>query len=522
MKRTSLIKRLGCVALCLTMLFSATGTAACKPSAPNNETTIQLSYWNSGFGTKWLDNLIEKFESAYPEYDVYLEPTPTQDYFSMTIEYDKDTTVDLYLTGALSGNYSEYLEPMDEVLNYTHEGESKSIAEKMDQSVYQALKAQDGNLYAVSYGGGLLSLAYDISVIDGVKYQVPRTTDELVELVIKLEADYRGVKKPFITFQGGGYWMYVYKTWLVQYKGMDFYYNDLLKLETDDGKPDKDMLLDKEKTTGRYQVLELLAKLFNAKYVTEDSGSGQFTAQQTKFLNGRAVMMPNGTWLYNEMSKSKTFDPDNANFGIMKMPVLSAIIDNLPSIEDDLELSDLIAEIDKAGADVNAVPLKTAKYDVSKEDMERVYEARNIIASTVDENSCMIPVYSNAKTAAKEFLKFMYKDQMIKEYSSIIHSLFPATLDSGEIDTSTWNGWEKDVHEIQSVCSFLPKMETTSKVLSAAGLYANAGTNSSLMNAYARFAAQENAWTAKKYWEKMQEIYEENWKSYLAIAGVRE
>ena len=153
MKRTSLIKRLGCVALCLTMLFSATGTAACQKEAPNNETTIQLSYWNSGFGTKWLDNLIEKFELAYPEYDVYLEPTPAQSYFDTTIEYANDTTVDLYMTGALSGNYSEYLEPMDDVLNFTHEGESKTIAEKMDSSVYQAIKAQDGKLYAVSYAG---------------------------------------------------------------------------------------------------------------------------------------------------------------------------------------------------------------------------------------------------------------------------------------------------------------------------------------------------------------------------------
>lgn len=521
MKRTSLIKRLGCVALCLTMLFSATGTAACQKEAPNNETTIQLSYWNSGFGTKWLDNLIEKFELAYPEYDVYLEPTPAQTYFDTTIEYANDTTVDLFMTGALSGNYSEYLEPMDDVLNFTHEGESKTIAEKMDSSVYQAIKAQDGKLYAVSYAGGLLSLAYDKSVIDGVKYQVPRTTDELVELVIKLESDYRGRKKPFITFTGGGYWSYVYKAWLVQYNGMDFYYNDLLKLETELGQPDKDMLLDQEKTTGRFQVLSLLEKLFNAKYVTEDSANGQFSAQQTKFLNGRAVMMPNGTWLYNEMSKSKTFNPDEAQFGIMKMPVISAIIDNLSTVEDDLELSDLIVEIDKAGADVNAVPLKTANYDVSKADMERVYEARNIITSTVDENSCMIPVYSNAKTAAKEFLKFMYKDQMIKEYSGILRCLFPASLDSGEIDVSTWNGWEKDVYEMQSVCSFLPKAESASKVLSAAGLYAQGGTNAATMNPYSRFSAQENPWTAQKYWEKMQEIYEENWKSYLSIAGIK-
>ena len=520
MKKSSLLKRIGCLVLCVTVLLSALGTTACTPAVPNNETTIQLSYWNSGFGSAWLDNLIKKFEAAYPEYDVYLEPTANQSYFDTTIEYANDTTVDLFITGALSGNYSKYLEPMDDVLNFKHQGESKTIAEKMSPSVYKAMQAADGKLYGVSYGGGLLSLAYDKTVIDGTKYEIPRTTDELVELVIKLEADYRGVKKPFITFADGGYWRYVFKAWLVQYNGMDYYYNDFLKLETDGGEPDKDMLVDQNKETGRFRLLQLLEKIFNAKYVTEDSASGQFSAQQTKFLNGRAVMMPNGTWLYNEMKKTPGFDADNAKFGFMKMPVLSAIIDNLEEVEDDIELSDLIAEIDKAGGDVTAVPTKTAKYDVSENDVKRVYEARNLITSNLDECSCMIPVYSNAKEAAKTFLKFMYKDQMIKEYSDIIHMLFPASLDSGSIDTSAWNGWEKDVYNIQTICSFLPKAETSSKVLSSAGMYAD-GLANATMNPYRRFSAQENPWTAQKYWEKMQEIYNENWQTYLQLAGLR-
>lgn len=520
MKRRSLIKRICCLTLALMTAFSTATLFGCvKDEVENNETTIQINYWNAGFGIAWINNLIEKFETAYPEYDVYLEQTANQNYFDTTIEFENDTTIDLYITGAISSNYSQYLEPLDDIYEYKHDGESKTIGEKMVPSIAQALKGQDGKSYALSYGGGLLSIAYDKAVIDGVNHEVPRTTDELISLVAELEAKYKGEKKPFITFEAGGYWRYVYKTWLVQYNGMDYYYNDLLKLEDAEGKPNKAMLLDEEKETGRYQLLKVLEKLFKADYVTADSAAGKFSPQQTKFLSGNAVMMPNGTWLYNEMKKTPGFNANNAQFAFMKMPVISAIIDNLSDVEDDTELSELIKAVDAAGADITAVPTEIAgKYSVSQETVNRVYEARNIIASNLDEGSCMIPKYSNAKDAAKTFLKFMYKDQMIKEYCDIVHMLFPANLSEGEIDTSDWSMWDKSVYEIQTTCSYLPQNQAMSRVLSAAGLFAESNAT---MQPYSRFSDQANPWTADKYWEQMTKIYNENWDSYLAIAGIK-
>lgn len=512
------IKRIACLLLSVITVFSTSILVGCEEEPENNETTIQISYWNAGFGIGWLNNVKEKFEKTYPEYSVYIEQTANQNYFDTTIEFSNDTTIDLYITGAIASDYSQYLEPLDDVYSYKHDGESKTIEEKMVPSVAQSLKSADGKYYAVSYGGGLLSIAYDKSVIDGVKYEVPRTTDELISLVTELEADYRGEKKPFITFEDGGYWRYVYKTWLVQYNGMDYYYNDLLKLENSDGKPNKEMLIDDGKETGRYQLLKVLEKLFKANYVTADSAAGKFSTQQTKFLNGNAVMMPTGTWLYNEMKKTPGFDADNTQFGFMKMPVISAIADNLEDIDDDAELSELVKAIDAAGGDVSAVPTEIdGKYSVSQETVERVYEARNIIASNLDEGSCMIPNYSNAKEAAKTFLKFMYSDQMIKEYCDIVHMLFPANLSEGKIDISDWSLWEKSVYDIQTTCNYLPQNQSMSRVLSVAGIFAESNAS---MSPYRRFSDQADPWTADRYWEQMKKIYNENWDSYLALAGI--
>lgn len=519
MKSRNLFKRICCLVLSVLTAFSAISLIGCADEeAENNATTIQINYWNAGFGITWLNNLVEKFEAEYPEYDVYLEQTANQNYFDTTIPFKDDTTIDLYITGTTASNYSEYLEPLDDIYSYKHDGESKTIGEKIIPSVAQALKGTDGKYYSMSYGGGLLSIAYDKSVIDGEKYEVPRTTDELISLVTELEAEYRGEKKPFITFEDGGYWRYVYKAWLVQYKGIDYYYNDLLQLKDAEGNPDKSLLLDEEKQTGRYQLLKVLEKLFKADYVTADSAAGKFTPQQTKFLNGNAIMMPNGTWLYNEMKKTPGFDANNAQFAFMKMPVISAIADNLEDIEDDTELSELVKAVDAAGGDVSAVPTEIeGKYSVSEATVKRVYEARNLIASNLDEGSCMIPNYSNAKEAAKTFLKFMHKDQMIKEYCDIVHMLFPANLSEGEIDTSSWNMWEKSVYEIQTTCNYLPQQNSMSRVLSAAGLFAESNAT---MSPYKRFSDQVNPWTADKYWEQMTKIYNENWDSYLALAGI--
>ena len=36
----------------------------------NSATDIEISYWNSGLGTEWLDAVIEAFNKEYPEYNV--------------------------------------------------------------------------------------------------------------------------------------------------------------------------------------------------------------------------------------------------------------------------------------------------------------------------------------------------------------------------------------------------------------------------------------------------------------------
>lgn len=503
-------KRLGYVALAgmLTMGSVATLASCGKKEVPNDPSTIQLSYWKSGLGVEWLNQLIEKFEAKYPEYSVYLEPTSGSEIFTNTIELTDENTIDLYMTTLATEQYNQYYEPLNDVLNYQWAGEDKAIKDKIEPTVLKAISASDGNNYALSYGGGMCSIAYNANIIDGENYKVPNTTDELYTLVLRLEED--GIE-PFISFEGGGYWFTIDKVWLAQYRGLDYYYNTLLQLDEGDGKPSKALLLDEEKTTGRYQVLKLTEKLYADQYVLPGSSSGKFTAQQTKFLSGQAAMMPNGTWLYNEMKNSLE---GGFNYGLMKVPVLSAIIETLESVKTDRALSALITAID-AVSDKAQVPLTGSGYNATQNDVDRVWEARHMIFSCLDEHSAIIPKYSNAKEAAKTFLKFMYSDAMIHQYSDVTHLYFPAEPTDKAISLDSWNLWEKDVYNLQRGAVQLTKYAASSPVLKQAGLYAGLD-----MDVYFSARNAKDRLTADQFWAKMNEIYNENWDKYLYLAGM--
>ena len=477
-----------------------------KNQAPDNEASIQLSYWKSGLGMAWLENLAAKFEEKYPQYKVYIEETSSVDIFTNTIQLTTDNTIDLYMTTLASSKYNQYFEPISDVLDYQWESEDKTIREKVDPTILKALEAGRDTNYALSYGGGSCSIAYNRKVIDGTKYKVPNTTDELYDLVLKLKTD--GLT-PFITFEYGGYWFTIQKTWLAQYGGLEYYYETVLKMTNEDGTPNKDLFIDVDKKTGRYQVLQVMEKMMADEYMLTGSSGAKFTAQQTKFIGGKAVMMPNGTWLYNEMENS--LNSNDFSIGFMKTPVISAITETLEQVKDDRALSALVAAVDAAET-VEDVPLTGNGYSATQYDVDRVWEARHMMFSCIDEQTCVIPNYSNAKVAAKEFLKFMYSDQMIHEYSDIVHMWFPATPTDKPVDTSSWNDWEKDVYKIQKSAIQLTKYVVQSPMVQQCGLF---------IDPWAYFSARnvKDRLTADQLWAKMQENYEENWERNLYLAG---
>ncbi len=511
-------KKLLAVGVAGSLLFgSSFAMAGCgkKEKASDNATTIEISYWKSGLGIDWLNNLVKKFEATHPEYDVFLDSSSSADLFLSTIELGaQDNTIDLYFTTLNTSQYNKYLEPLNTVLDYQWESESKVIKDKINPAILNLLKHDASNTYTLSYGGGLLSLAYNNQIIDGENYMVPVTTDELKDVAAMIHSDSGSTTYPFITFKDGGYWSWVYEAWLMQYRGLDWYQNTLMTLDGSEygfaDKNSKEFLMDDAKVTGRYQLLELLQTLLQYNYNYPGSASADFTPQQTLFIkNKAAAFMPNGTWLANEMKGSKEA-PSNISF--MRLPVFSAIIENLDTIDTDSELAALVRTTDEYDS-VEQVPLIGDGYDVSEADRQAVWEARRLIVSVLDEHSAMIPNYATAKEGAKEFLKFMYSDQMIREYVDILHMPFPADPSDGAINQDGWSAWDKNVMHIYRTSTLLPKTYEPCPLLKHAGLF-----NGVFM--YHEFSRYQSPLTAAQAWDRMRNNYEENWEQYMYLAGL--
>lgn len=418
----------GCFTGCGKQSSTGGGTSA---------TDIEISYWNAGLGTDWLDKMIEGFEAKHPEYNVFYNETASFTAASAAYGLEDTDTVDLYL--ALKQYDTRYMEPLDDVLNATVDGETKTIKEKFDPS-YLELEELDGHYYNLTYGGGLVGIVYNKVLFEeaGIK-QLPRTTDELA-LVSGTLTDNK--IKSFCHFKISGYWHYLSEIWFSQYNGLDFY------VDTFYGNPTKELMTTKD---GRYEALKVYEKLITPETVLQGSNSESHVSMQTKFLEGECAMMVNGSWLANEMKNTGKID----DFAMMKMPVISSITDKLTTVKGESQLRKLITAIDNVTDGIETIDTYKSgdNYtvdgkEISAADWDYVYSARNTMAANYAGEGAYIPTYSNAKEGAKEFLKYIYSDEGYTAYADILHLTMPLTLCEGEISTEKWNAFEKNQAEL--------------------------------------------------------------------------
>lgn len=402
-----------------------------KDSKKGESTTdIQISYWRAGLDNLWLNAVIDGFHDKHPEYHVYYNETADLTASKAAYGMADVDTVDLYMT--TSDYDTSYLEPLNDVLETTIEGESKSIKEKFSSSYLALEEFSDGNYYNLTFGGGLVGFVYNSELFEqaGID-QLPRTTDELALVCANL-ADQNIV--PLCHFQNGGYYWQMNELWYAQYEGIDAYYDFYEN-------PSKEKMLKKD---GRYEVLKVNEKILTPEYVMPGSNAENHITIQTKFLSGRAAMMVNGSWLSSEMLNSDKIN----NFAMMRTPVISSITDKLATVKNDQELRKLIDAIDSVLDEVK----KEEDYKdgenyivngkaITAEDWTYVKKARSMMFENYSEQSCFIPKYSNAKEGAKEFLRYLYSDEGYRIYMETINLKMPLSLSEGNADTSKWNSF---------------------------------------------------------------------------------
>lgn len=447
MKKFKRVKAILAVVLIGAMVATCFAGCGSKESSKGggSKTDIEISYWKSGLGSDWLDAVIAAFEEKYPEYNVTYNATADADASIAPYGLSDVDTVDLYI--ALKLYDTDYMEPLDDILNSTVEGESKTIGEKFDSNYLLFEESNDGNHYTLTFGGGIMGIVYNKKMFKeaGID-QLPRTTDELASVC---DTFYSKKIAPFCHFQSGEYWKWMSEVFFAQYSGLDYYLNTFYANVDENGTSPSKALFKNE--DGRYETLKAYEKFITPDYVLEGSNSAEHVTMQTKFISGAAAMMVNGSWLANEMASAGSVE----DFEMMLTPVISSITKQLDTVKKDSDLRKLISAIDSVvsgkkdiseyqdGENYNVDGLS-----VSASDWECVRKARYTMAANYAGQSAFIPNYSNAKEGAKEFLKFLYSDEGIKAYSDTLHLVMPINLDEGEIDTGTWSSFEKNQYDL--------------------------------------------------------------------------
>ena len=90
----------------------------------NGGKEVEITYWNAGLGTEWLDKLCNAFNES--QSDWYVTYTAIADSAAIEAKLgqtDLDET-DLYIGS--STKKTEYLEPLDELLDETAKGDKKT------------------------------------------------------------------------------------------------------------------------------------------------------------------------------------------------------------------------------------------------------------------------------------------------------------------------------------------------------------------------------------------------------------
>lgn len=500
------------LAVVLTGILVATSLVGCggkgkkQSNGGNGAQDIEISYWQAGFDIEWLDSIVKAFNEKYPEYNAYYNASASTATVRAAFRLEDTDTVDLYM---VTKEYNiEYLEPLNDVLDTTIEGESKSIKEKFDP-VYLAGEEKDGNYYNLTYGGGMYGFVYNKKIFEeaGIK-QTPRTSDELAVVCSTLSD--KGIT-PLSHFATEGYYDRLEEVWYAQHDGADYYY-DIYE------NPTKEKLLTKD---GRYAVLKAQEKINTPKNVLAGSNSETHIAMQTKFLEGESAMMYSGSWLSSEMGNT-----DKVNdFAMMKTPVISGITSKLTTVKNDSQLRKLVTAIDNVTDGIE--PEETYKdgenykvddLTISKEDWLHVKSARNSVGGSYHDSCLWIPKYSNAKEGAKEFLRFLYSDEGYKIYLDALHLKMPLELSSGEIDTSKWNMFEQNQAELFDCTENFIEEQTMNKN----ELYLSGGADIYAKKKYVNKMCTKNEAdreSADEVWDyivkTIEEKYEKTWMSNI-------
>ena len=387
---------------------------------PEGATVIYMSIWDSGYGVKWMEDIIKAYNAKETGVYVKMDPTALRDKAILPVmaksDYDivvadNSGVVKESIYPNIIGYDSTYVEITD-VMQSKYGTEDVTLEEKMLDDVKNFAKVNNKYYFMplmVNYWG----MTYNADILKN--YYLPRTSYEFEKLCKELPSSI----KPIIFSGDTDYWDPVLWTWWAQYAGYDEY-KAFWNAEDVTGKKTADIFASK----ARLRALETTERMLRPSngYCDSDSTGLEYMQAQIKYLSGGYAFMANGGWLEAEMREIFA-GQQHATIDYLETPVISAIVEKLSFYTDtgvdfysldatkmaqyDAKLCEIVSYVD--GGQTGTKPS-----GVTEGDIAIVKGARDIFYLDGVSFAAMIPCYAEHVTEAKDFLKFLYSNEAAK------------------------------------------------------------------------------------------------------------
>lgn len=541
------MKKLISVLLTVAILLSLGLTmAACSSEdgeqvqQPANVKTrvCMVKAYNAGYGVEWLKIAAEKFNSLYEKEGYVIQFNEEDadinlagDVIGLQIEDIAQNDYDLFFT---SGTYiinmieasqkymrngqvlledlteDVYLKP---AIKFNGSEENATIESKVYESARKFYTYNDttnsyfadsvGRYYAFPWASGASGIYANKNLLkEKFNNQAPRTTDELMEQVNSLKAAQEETGIYPVTYAGMnamGYWLYMYDTLFAQYSGYDKEVEFWNLPTTEDGY----RIYNDQGLLEALKVIEVMSNKDNVK-----NGTNKFNVMQAQgeLIQGKALYMVTGNWVYNEM---KGANPEDVNNLVMiKMPIISALGTKLGI--DDNKLRAIVSDIDNE----LDIPTVAANNGVSADIATAVYEARHVYYNSSIDHQVLIPSYSDEKDIAKLFLRFLASDEFMALYSQKTNSALP--MDYIVPADYEMNDFERSVNAVRKDSKIVVEDRSSSPIRRKAGVQCFGDITTSAV--FTSISKGEK--TAQEVFESTAELLgkPQNWQAYLSAA----
>ena len=322
------------------------------------EGELKLALFQGGYGAEYWEELITKFEEKYPDVEVTYEINPKiGDIIRPKIIsgdvpdliYHNTGNLDGVMTGLVKDHALMDISDLFEEEALDKEGKLKDIIlpGMLEGAAYAPYG--DGKIYFAPFNTAPQGLIYNKTLFEEKGWEVPETWEEFYALGDEAKKEDRAL----ITYPGlyPGYLRNLVEPEIASNAGVD---------ALDDIYNYREGCWEQE---GVQEVLENVRKLYEGGYVLDGSAGMNHTQSQSEMMLGKALFIPNGTWIENEMKDAPREGDDAFEFAL------------LPS-------------------------LKTSKDDTT------------YVSTSIEQIS--IPKDAKNPEAAKEFIKFIYTDESVK------------------------------------------------------------------------------------------------------------